>query len=141
MAGPDALTGDDIAITVLTSEASSWNLGQATEVFTFGNTTYSVTETDDSVSVVVNRSDNSGEVTVDWAVNEIGEAEEGPDFTGASGTLTFTAGDAQEEIDIDSGDEVTAGHRMKSWTTAKSSPDELRDRAEQPERQLRPGHA
>jgi Zn-dependent metalloprotease/phosphatidylethanolamine-binding protein (PEBP) family uncharacterized protein len=83
-------TWDTTGVTSTSSQAS---------VF-FSNTTYSVSETDASAVITVNRTGNTaGTASVNYATAD-GNATAGSDYAAASGTLNFAAGESSRTFSI-----------------------------------------
>jgi hypothetical protein len=72
----------------------------ATDVLQFTQSTFSVGENSATLTLTVTRSNStSGSVTVDFATSD-GTATAGADYTAASGTLTFAAGETEKTITV-----------------------------------------
>ncbi|MFB0921451.1 MAG: S-layer homology domain-containing protein, partial [Oscillospiraceae bacterium] len=94
------------ANTYLGAEQSFTTPDTDTVNISFENTAYKAAESSGSIAVkIIRSSDTSGETTVDYATGDI-TAAAGSDYTAASGTLTFAAGETEKTITLNLTDDT-----------------------------------
>lgn len=102
--GPALTTGHVVTATATTSDGTS-EFSEAENVaampaISFSSATYSAGESDGTVTITVTRTGNLDVAsTVDYTTSD-NTATAGTDYTAASGTLMFVAGDASETFDV-----------------------------------------